>query len=86
MTAKISMDKAGRLVLPKAVRERLRLAPGDRLILETEDERITLRPDRVQAPLRKKQGVWVYHGTRTDLSLPELIAYEREKRLREIAK
>jgi len=79
------MDRAGRLVLPKAIRDRLRLSPGDQLILESEDERIILRPDRPQATLKKKRGIWVYHGPQTDVSLSDLIDREREKRLREIA-
>jgi len=85
MTARVSIDKAGRVVLPKAVRDRLRLAPGDHLLLESEEAQITLRPDRVQATLKKKRGIWVYHGTRADISLSGLIDEEREKRLREIA-
>jgi AbrB family looped-hinge helix DNA binding protein len=61
MTAKLTVDKVGRIVLPKPVREKLRLAPGDELELETLDDRITLRPLRGTAQLRKKRGVWVFH-------------------------
>lgn len=73
------------MVLPKAVRDRLRLSAGDHLILESEDERITLRPDRPRAALRKKQGIWVYCGEPTGVSIPELIDREREKRVRELS-
>jgi AbrB family looped-hinge helix DNA binding protein len=62
MTAKLKVDKLGRIVLPKPVRERLQLAPGDQLELEAEDDRITLRPLRGVAPLRKKRGIWVFHS------------------------
>jgi len=85
MVVKASIDKAGRLVLPKPLRDKLRLAPGDGVLLESEGEQITLRPDRPQATLKKKRGIWVYHGSRTDISLSELIDHEREKRSREIA-
>lgn len=85
MNSKVSLDAAGRLVLPKAVRDRLRLSPGDQLILESEDEQITLRPDRPQAALKKKQGIWVYQGSPAEVPLPALIDQERAKRLREIA-
>ena len=61
MTAKLTIDKAGRIVLPKPVREKLQLAPGDELELESLDDRITLRPLRGTAQLRKKRGVWVFH-------------------------
>lgn len=62
MTAKLRVDKAGRVVLPKPVREKLRLAPGDELELKTTDDQITLRPLRGTAQLRKKCGVWVFHS------------------------
>ena len=60
MTAKLQLDKAGRIVLPKPVRDGLQLAPGDTLELETSGEQITLRPLRGNAALHRKRGVWVY--------------------------
>jgi AbrB family looped-hinge helix DNA binding protein len=62
MNAKLTIDKAGRIVLPKLVRDRLQLAPGDELELESIDDRVVLRPRRGGAQLRKKHGVWVFHG------------------------
>lgn len=62
MTAKLTLDKAGRIVLPKPVRDKLRLVPGDELELNTLDDQITLRPLRGTAQLRKKLGVWVFHS------------------------
>jgi AbrB family looped-hinge helix DNA binding protein len=61
MNAKLRVDRAGRIVLPKPVREKLQLAPGDELELESHDDRITLRVSRGTAQLRKKRGVWVFH-------------------------
>lgn len=84
MTAKITLDKAGRVVLPKTVREEMHLGPGDTLQLETEGERITLRPVRPRAMLKKEYGVWVYQGEPTDVSITDLVDREREKRLREL--
>jgi AbrB family looped-hinge helix DNA binding protein len=62
MTERLTIDKAGRIVLPKPLRDELRLAAGDTLELETAGERITLRPLRGDAQLRKKHGVWVYRA------------------------
>jgi AbrB family looped-hinge helix DNA binding protein len=59
MTITLTIDGAGRLVLPKAVREELQLSAGDSLELESSDDQIVLRPARGTATLRKKQGVWV---------------------------
>ena len=85
MTAKLTLDKAGRVVLPKPLRDRLQLAPGDTLHLETEGERITLRPVRQNVMLKKELGVWVYQGDLANTSITDLIDRERAKRLREIA-
>jgi AbrB family looped-hinge helix DNA binding protein len=57
---KLTLDKAGRIVLPKPLRDDLHLEPGDVLEIESSGEEITIRPARGQAQIRKKQGVWVY--------------------------
>jgi len=84
MSTKLTLDKAGRVVLPKPLRDRLQLAPGDSLQLETEGERITLRPVRQNVSLKKELGVWVYQGESSDASISDLLDREREKRLREL--
>jgi AbrB family looped-hinge helix DNA binding protein len=84
MATKLTLDKAGRVVLPKPLRDRLQLAPGDTLHLESEGERITLRPVRQNVMLKKKLGVWVYQGESTDTSIADLIDRERENRLRSV--
>lgn len=61
MTAKLTLDKLGRIVLPKPLRDKLQLTAGDQLELESVDDRIMLRPLRGTAQLRKKHGVWVFH-------------------------
>lgn len=81
MTAKLILDKAGRLVLPRKLRETLHLTAGDALQLETEGDEITLRPVRQPAPLRKEKGIWVYYGERSSASIPDLIDRVREDRL-----
>jgi len=59
---KLTLDKSGRIVLPKPLRDELRLEPGDALEVESSGEDITIRPLRGQAQLRKKNGVWVYRA------------------------
>jgi len=84
MTAKITLDKAGRVVLPKPLRQQMHLGAGDTLQLESEGERITLRPLRPKVLLKKEYGVWVYQGELTDVSITELMDRERERRRREL--
>lgn len=84
MTTKLTLDKAGRIVLPKPLRDELQLGPGDTLQLETEGERITLRPIRPSVMLKKELGVWVYQGEPADASIPDLLDRERERRASEV--
>lgn len=62
MNDRLTIDKAGRIVLPKPLRDELRLEAGDTLEVESSGEEITLRPARGNAQLRKKHGVWVYRA------------------------
>jgi AbrB family looped-hinge helix DNA binding protein len=84
MTTKLTLDKAGRVMIPKPLRQELRLGPGDTLQLESEGEQITLRPMRPKALLKKEFGVWVYQGEPTRASVIDVIDRDREKRLREL--
>ncbi len=56
----MTLDKAGRVVLPKPLRDELRLSPGDTLDVSVEGEAMTLRPRRATPALQKERGVWVY--------------------------
>ncbi|MFO0093654.1 MAG: AbrB/MazE/SpoVT family DNA-binding domain-containing protein, partial [Gemmatimonadaceae bacterium] len=44
MTTTVTIDKAGRIIVPKALRDALHLEAGDTLELEAEGEQMTLRP------------------------------------------
>jgi AbrB family looped-hinge helix DNA binding protein len=84
MTTKLTLDRAGRVLIPKSLRQELHLGPGDALQLDSEGEEITLRPVRPKALLKKEKGVWVYQGEPTHASIPDLIDREREKRASEL--
>jgi len=60
MTLKI--DKAGRIVLPKPVRERFHLREGSELELEERSDGLTLRPIEQQPSMVRKNGIWVHLG------------------------
>ena len=60
MNVRLTIDKAGRIVIPKPLREELHLEPGDDLELESAGEEITLRPVRGTGPLTQEHGVWVF--------------------------
>jgi AbrB family looped-hinge helix DNA binding protein len=62
MNTTISVDRAGRLVLPKQVRQQLQLEPGESLEMESFEDHIVLRPVRGNASMHRKEGVWVFRG------------------------
>ncbi len=62
MNTRLTIDKAGRVIIPKPLREELHLEPGDSLEVESAGEQITLRPVRGTGPLTKEHGVWVFHS------------------------
>lgn len=86
MAVKVTIDAAGRLVIPKTVRRQLRLAPGDTLELEAKNDRLILRPLRPAVALKKKRGVWVYHSEQIKKRSTSLkqIERDRDRRIREL--
>jgi AbrB family looped-hinge helix DNA binding protein len=60
MNTTITLDKAGRIVLPKPVRDEFQLSAGDSLELESSEERIVLRPARGNGQMKKEGDVWVF--------------------------
>ena len=82
MNTRLVIDKAGRIVIPKSLREELRLKPGDALEMDTAGEQITLRPVRGTGPLTKEHGVWVFHAGQplTASATDEMLQQIREER------
>jgi AbrB family looped-hinge helix DNA binding protein len=86
MNINVQMDPAGRVVLPKKVRERFRLRGGDTLALEIKGDAIQLRPRQPAGRLQRVNGVLVFA---TETALPEgrdLVSEMREQRIEEIAR
>jgi AbrB family looped-hinge helix DNA binding protein len=84
MNAILSIDRAGRLVLPKPVRQQLQIEPGESLEMESFDDHIVLRPVRGAGAMRRKRGVWVFStGTPVKASVVretiERVRKEREQ-------
>jgi AbrB family looped-hinge helix DNA binding protein len=82
MNTKLNLDKAGRIVIPKQLRDELQLQPGDALELESQGDQITLRPVRSSSPLVKEHGVWVFRAgqTLTAAATEEVLQKVRETR------
>lgn len=82
MRKRLEIDKAGRVVIPKPVRDALRLSAGDSLVMDSSGDSITLHPVVEKAALHKKRGVWVYRSEHSlkDIDIVEWIDRTRESR------
>lgn len=57
MNTIVEIDKAGRIVVPKKLRDALHLVPGTRLSIERSGDRLTLMPSSIAAQLVIEDGV-----------------------------
>jgi len=83
--ATVQIDQAGRLVLPKRVRESFRLSAGDTLAVGIKGDAIELRPTKSGVRLERINGVLVLTGELRRLPR-DLVADAREERIDEIAR
>jgi AbrB family looped-hinge helix DNA binding protein len=80
------IDKSGRLVVPKKVRDTLRVRAGDRFAVEEKEDGIFLRPIHPEVRLEKRDGLMVMVGGPTaNYDIVEVINEQRERRMRYIA-
>ena len=82
----ITIDRAGRIVVPKSLRERFNLVAGTELEIEASGECLQLRKVGAEPALVRKKGILVHRGgARVDLDVAAFIRAERESRSRRIA-
>lgn len=83
MNASLTLDPAGRVVLPAAVRKALGVGPGSRLLLSVEGHVVTLTPMR--EAIRNAQAILApYQPKRGALLSDSLVAERREDYRREV--
>lgn len=76
-----TLDRFGRVVIPKEIRDILGLKPGELLKIEQSDNEVILKPLREESPIKVKDGVLVYTGMATG-NLIDAVRAHREERLR----
>jgi AbrB family looped-hinge helix DNA binding protein len=83
------IDKAGRVVLPKRVRDELAINPGDRLEISIHGSEIILRPTREASGFIRRGQALVFSTGEGDVLTPEMVeatrADERESALHTLA-
>jgi len=87
-TMTLTLDKMSRLVVPKPVRDRFSLQPGDQLEVTIEADGIRLRPVLPASALSEENGILVCSSevppTSWDTGL--FIEQQRDQRSRELGK
>jgi AbrB family looped-hinge helix DNA binding protein len=82
----LKMDKAGRVILPKPLRDRLGLHEGSDLEIQETPEGVMLKPAGRRPSMVKKQGLWVHTGKLpTGFDAVQAIRDDREDRIRKLA-
>ena len=64
----ITIDKAGRVVIPKSIRDHLNLIPGSELEVEVKGNEINLAASSAETKLIEKKGVLIFDG-RSDANI-----------------
>lgn len=83
---RVTIDKAGRVIVPKPIRDRFDMQAGTTLELEVSADGIYLKVIDQGPSLYEKQGILVHHGSeKVDLDMADTIDRERSRRNSDIA-
>lgn len=77
------IDKFGRIVIPKAIREHLGLKTGSLLHVEESGHDIVLKVADHESPIKIKNGIAVYMGKALD-DIDDAIEEERDLRSKKL--
>jgi AbrB family looped-hinge helix DNA binding protein len=84
---KLTIDKSGRIVVPKLLRERLGLKPGTKLEVPEQVGGVLLRKVEEQPAMVKIDGLWVHRGiAQPGANWDRVIEEVREERIDSIVK
>jgi len=81
---KTTLDRFGRIVVPKDIRDQLGLRAGVEFYIEDKDNEIVLKTVERESTLKLKKGILVFAGKMTR-DLNGAVRTHREERLRKVA-
>jgi AbrB family looped-hinge helix DNA binding protein len=82
MDTNIEIDKAGRVVVPKQIRDTLHLTPGTKLNIRIEGNQIVLQHEAKPRGLYRKRGILVYDSGRpVPADAMDWVKQDREDRI-----
>lgn len=80
-----TVDRFGRIVIPKQIRDAFDLEPGTQIHIEEQENAIILKPNRGEPNLRWKDGVLVFTGVPVG-DIDDAVASHRNQRARSVSK
>ena len=80
-----TIDRFGRIVLPKKVRDDFNLEPGSQIQIEESGQEIILKPIHGETNLRLKEGVLVFSGVALG-DINNAVETHRAERLKSLRK
>jgi len=82
---RITIDKAGRIVVPKPLRDKYNIHTGMELEITEDSNGIRITRFGEESSLKQKNGILIHHGSdKTDIDLISFIRGERERRSSDI--
>lgn len=78
-----TLDKFGRIIIPKRLRENLGIKPETTLNISEENRRIVIELVKEKNPIVNRDGILVYTG-KLDIKISDLIKSDRTKRMRKL--
>ena len=81
----VTIDRAGRVVVPKTLRDQFNLTAGTELEIKPAGDGLNIRRVGAEATLVRRHGILVHRGsTRVAIDVGEFIRAEREARGRRL--
>lgn len=78
------IDKLGRIVIPKIMRDHTGLKAGTKVQIEEIDHHLIIKPIGHSSPFKKEGGIMVFMGTSTE-NLDLAVQKDREDRIKKLS-
>lgn len=83
-TMRTTIDRFGRIVVPKELRERFGLLPGTEIDINEHERELVIKQSSYESPLQDEDGVLVFSGNAAG-DITRSIQRQREKRLQKLS-
>lgn len=75
-----TIDRAGRLVIPKEIRDQLNWTSGVELVIVVEGEQVTIKRVDAEPSMLRRDGLLIHHGAGvSELDIADFVRDERER-------